>query len=281
MNWNERSAIVTGGAGGLGASHRPPADRAGHAGGGVRPGPRGRDQALVDELGSGAAVGGDINSDADVNAALDAAAGLAPLAVVVNVAGGGAGGRTLSRDGEPMDIEAFRFTVELNTVGTFNVTRLAAARMATNEPDEYGQRGVVVNTASIAGYEGQTGQVAYGASKAAVLGMSLPLARDLAPVGHPGLRHRPGHHGDPAHAERPRGPEGEAGGEHRLPQAHGPARRVRPCWWRASSPTPTSTGRTSGWTGPSASRPSSPARAAAAPIGGRPVRGWRPTPCGR
>ena len=68
-------------------------------------------------------------------------------------------------------------------MGTFNVTRLGAARMATNEPDEYGQRGVVVNTASIAGYEGQTGQVAYGASKAAILGMSLPLARDLAPVG--------------------------------------------------------------------------------------------------
>ena len=93
------------------------------------------------------------------------------------------GGRTLSRDNEPLDIEKFRATIELNTVGTFNVTRLSAARMATVDPDEFGQRGVVVNTASIAGYEGQTGQVAYGASKAAVLGMSLPLARDLAPVG--------------------------------------------------------------------------------------------------
>jgi NAD(P)-dependent dehydrogenase (short-subunit alcohol dehydrogenase family) len=182
MQWNERSAIVTGGAGGLGAAtvRRLTAlgmqvvvfDRALEAG-----------QALVEELGGGSAVGGDINSEADVTAALDAATALAPLAVLVNVAGGGAGGRTLSRDNEPMDIEAFRFTIELNTVGTFNVTRLAAARMATNEADEYGQRGVVVNTASIAGYEGQTGQVAYGASKAAVLGMSLPLARDLAPVG--------------------------------------------------------------------------------------------------
>ena len=182
MQFNERSAVVTGGAGGLGAAtvRRLTAlglqvvvfDRALDAG-----------KALAEELGSGSAVGGDINSDDDVNAALDAAEALAPLAVLVNVAGGGAGGRTLSRDGEPMDIEAFRFTMELNTVGTFNVTRLAAARMATAEPDEYGQRGVVVNTASIAGYEGQTGQVAYGASKAAVLGMSLPLARDLAPVG--------------------------------------------------------------------------------------------------
>ena len=135
------------------------------------------------ELGSGAAVGGDVNSDHDVAAAIDAAVGLAPLAVVVNVAGGGRGGRTLSRDNAPLDMAVFRDTVELNTMGTFNVTRLCAARMATNDPDENGQRGVVVNTASIAGYEGQTGQVAYGASKAAILGMSLPLARDLAPVG--------------------------------------------------------------------------------------------------
>ncbi len=73
--------------------------------------------------------------------------------------------------------------MELNAFGTFNVTRLSAARMATNEADEDGQRGVVVNTASIAGYEGQTGQIAYGAAKAAILGMSLPLARDLAPLG--------------------------------------------------------------------------------------------------
>ena len=182
MEWSQRSAIVTGGAGGLGAAtvRRLTAlglrvvifDRALDAG-----------TALAAELGTGAAVGGDVNSDADVGAAVDAASDLAPLAVVVNVAGGGRGGRTLSRDNAPLDIEAFRSTIELNTVGTFNVTRLSAARMAGNEPDEFGQRGVIVNTASIAGYEGQTGQVAYGASKAAVLGMSLPLARDLAPLG--------------------------------------------------------------------------------------------------
>ncbi len=182
MEWSQRSAIVTGGAGGLGAAtvRRLSAlglqvvifDRALDAG-----------LALAAELGTGAAVGGDVNDDGDVNRAIDAASALAPLAVVVNVAGGGAGGRTLSRDNTPMGIEPFRSTIELNTIGTFNVTRLAAARMAANEPDEFGQRGVVVNTASIAGYEGQTGQVAYGASKAAILGMSLPLARDLAPVG--------------------------------------------------------------------------------------------------
>jgi NAD(P)-dependent dehydrogenase (short-subunit alcohol dehydrogenase family) len=176
MHWNQRSAIVTGGAGGLGAAtvrrltdlgmQVVVFDRALDAG-----------RALVEELGRGAAVGGDINRDEDVTAAIDAATALAPLAVVVNVAGGGAGGRTLSRDNQPMAIDAFRSTLELNSVGTFNVTRLAAAQMAGNDADENGQRGVVVNTASIAG------QVAYAASKAAVLGMSLPLARDLAPVG--------------------------------------------------------------------------------------------------
>jgi NAD(P)-dependent dehydrogenase (short-subunit alcohol dehydrogenase family) len=182
MELSEHSAVVTGGAGGLGSAtvrrlsdlgmHVVVFDRALESG-----------QALVAELGSGAAVGGDVNDDADVGAALDAAVALAPLGVLVNVAGGGMGGRTLSRDNTPMAMDAFRGTMELNALGTFNVTRLAAARMAGNQADATGQRGVVVNTASIAGYEGQTGQVAYAAAKAAILGMSLPLARDLAPVG--------------------------------------------------------------------------------------------------
>jgi NAD(P)-dependent dehydrogenase (short-subunit alcohol dehydrogenase family) len=73
--------------------------------------------------------------------------------------------------------------MDMNAIGTFNVTRLVAARMAGNEPDGDGQRGVVVNTASIAGMEGQTGQLAYAAAKAAILGMTLPMARDLAPLG--------------------------------------------------------------------------------------------------
>ena len=182
MELSQHSAVVTGGAGGLGSAtvrrlsdlgmQVVVFDRALESG-----------QALVAELGAGAAVGGDVNDDADVGAALDAAVALAPLGVLVNVAGGGMGGRTLSRDNTPMAMEAFRGTMELNALGTFNVTRLAAARMAGNQPDATGQRGVVVNTASIAGYEGQTGQVAYAAAKAAILGMSLPLARDLAPLG--------------------------------------------------------------------------------------------------
>lgn len=183
MDLQGRSAVVTGGAGGLGAATVRQL-----VAGGMRVVVFDRDvdkgRELAAELGDKVAVtGGDINSDADVNAAIELAKGLGMFSVVVNVAGGGHGGRTLGRDGSPHAVEPFRDTLELNVVGTFNVTRLSVAAMAANEPDEHGQRGVVVNTASIAGYEGQTGQVAYAASKAAILGMSLPLARDLAPVG--------------------------------------------------------------------------------------------------
>jgi NAD(P)-dependent dehydrogenase (short-subunit alcohol dehydrogenase family) len=184
MDLNGRSAIVTGGAGGLGGAtvrHLVDLgvkvaifDQAGD-----------RAATLADELGKDAVgVGGDINDDADVAAAIDAAASLGQLSIVVNVAGGATGGwRTVSRDGTPHDKQGFIDTMAMNAFGTFNVSRLAAARMAENEPDDDGQRGVIVNTGSIAGLEGQTGQLAYGAAKAAILGMTLPLARDLAPLG--------------------------------------------------------------------------------------------------
>jgi NAD(P)-dependent dehydrogenase (short-subunit alcohol dehydrogenase family) len=184
MDLEGRAAIVTGGAGGLGSAtvrHLVglamrvtifdwAADRAAE---------------LAKELGDAtAAVGGDTNDDDDVAAAIDTARSLGVLSLVVNVAGGGVGGgRTVSRDGTPHDKDAFIKTMEMNAVGTFNMTRLVAAAMAVNEPDAHGQRGVVVNTASIAGIEGQAGQLAYGAAKAAILGMTLPMARDLAPVG--------------------------------------------------------------------------------------------------
>jgi NAD(P)-dependent dehydrogenase (short-subunit alcohol dehydrogenase family) len=144
-----------------------------------------RAAALADELGDLAvAATGDVNDDADVGAAIAAAQGLGPLSVVVNVAGGGVGGgRTVGRDGTPHDKDAFVETMEMNAIGTFNVSRLAAAAMGANEPDDEGERGVIVNTASIAGIEGQTGQLAYAAAKAAILGMTLPMARDLSPLG--------------------------------------------------------------------------------------------------
>jgi len=184
MELNERVAIVTGGAGGLGsATCRHLAgvgmkvvvfDRAQEA----------ADQVAAD-LGAGAvAVAGDTTVDADVQAAVAAAQELGQLSLVVNVAGGGVhAGRTVDRHGAPHPLDAFTTTMDMNATGTFNVTRLACSAMATNEPNDDGERGVVVNTASIAGIEGQTGQVAYGAAKAAILGMTLPMARDLAPLG--------------------------------------------------------------------------------------------------
>ena len=184
MDLQGRAAIVTGGAGGLGSA------TVRHL---VAVGMRvaivdwdgDRAAELAKELGdAAAAVGGDTNNDDDIAAAIDTARSLGVLSLVVNVAGGGVGGgRTVSRDGTPHDKDAFIKTMEMNAFGTFNVTRLAAAAMASNEPDADGQRGVVVNTASIAGIEGQAGQLAYGTAKAAILGMTLPMARDLAPVG--------------------------------------------------------------------------------------------------
>jgi NAD(P)-dependent dehydrogenase (short-subunit alcohol dehydrogenase family) len=184
MDLDGRSALVTGGAGGLGAAT---VRRLVGLGVGVAIFDRDADRAaeLAKELGDSAvAVGGDVNDDGDVAAAIDAARSVGTFSLVVNVAGGGAGGgRTVGRDGTPHDKAAFVGTMEMNAFGTFNVTRLAAAAIGGNEPDEHGQRGAVVNTSSIAGIEGQTGQVAYAAAKAAILGMTLPLARDLAVLG--------------------------------------------------------------------------------------------------
>ena len=184
MELRGRAAIVTGGAGGLGAAtvRRLVALGAGVA---VFDRDEQRGAALADELGDGVvAVGGDVTDDEAVGAAVKAAQSVGTLSVVVNVAGGATGaGRTVGRDRTPLDMGIFRSTLDMNAVGTFNVTRLAAVAMADNDPDEHGQRGVVVNTASIAGLEGQTGQVAYAAAKAAIIGMTLPMARDLAPLG--------------------------------------------------------------------------------------------------
>ena len=183
MNLDGASAIVTGGAGGLGAATVRQL-----VGGGLRVAifDRDADRAaeLAEELGdSTVGVAGDVLDDDDVAAAIAAARSLGPIAVLVNVAGGGVGGgRTVGRSG-PHDKDSFVKTIEMNAIGTFNVTRLVAAAMADNVPDDDGQRGVVVNTASIAGIEGKAGQVAYGAAKAAILGMTLPMARDLAPLG--------------------------------------------------------------------------------------------------
>jgi len=184
VNLKGRSAIVTGGAGGLGsATVRHLVGSGMHVAIFDRDGDRAGE--LAKELGDPTiAVGGDVIDDEDVAAAIRAATSLGTLSLLVNVAGGGVGGgRTVARDGTPHEKTAFVMTMEMIAIGTFNTSRLTAAAMAGNEPDEEGERGVVVNTASIAGYEGQVGQVAYGSAKAAILGMTLPMARDLAPIG--------------------------------------------------------------------------------------------------
>ena len=130
------------------------------------------------------AVTGDVTSADDVAAAVTTAVDTgAPLRVAVNCAGVAWAGRILSRKGVH-DLELFRSVVTINLIGTFNVLRLAAEQMSTTEPvDDAGQRGVIVNTASVAAFDGQIGQIAYSASKGGVAGMTLPAARDLAQFG--------------------------------------------------------------------------------------------------
>jgi len=125
----------------------------------------------------------DVTSETDVQAAVDTAAGSgSPLRIVVNCAGIGPSTRTVGKTG-PHDLDLYRKVIEINLVGTFNVLRLAAAAIGKTEALANDQRGIVINTASIAAYDGQIGQVAYASSKAAVVGMTLPAARDLSSVG--------------------------------------------------------------------------------------------------
>ncbi len=122
-----------------------------------------------------------LDEDQTESALADAVRALGGLHISVNTAGGGTIKRTLSKEG-PHPLAEFRRTIELNLIGTFNLNRLQAAHMATNEPED-GERGVLINTASIAAFEGQIGQVAYAAAKAGIAGMTLTMARDLGSLG--------------------------------------------------------------------------------------------------
>jgi NAD(P)-dependent dehydrogenase (short-subunit alcohol dehydrogenase family) len=197
MELHGRSAIVTGGAGGLGGAT---VRRLVSQGVGTVVFDMDADGAadLADELGPLAcSVGGSVLDDAAVQEAIESAGHLGMLSIVVNVAGGGVATRTVGRDGSPHDLESFRRVIELNLVGSFNVTRLAAAKMAENEPDDSGERGLVVHTASIAAFDGQIGQVAYAAAKSGLVGLTLPMARDLAAVGIRVMTIAPGTMGTP------------------------------------------------------------------------------------
>jgi NAD(P)-dependent dehydrogenase (short-subunit alcohol dehydrogenase family) len=177
------SALVTGGASGLGeATVRR------LAAAGAKPVIVDKDaakgEALAAALGGGCRfVAADVTSPEQVAAAIGAAVELGPLRAAISCAGVGWAQRTLSKEGVPHDLEVFQTVLRINLVGTFNVMRLSAAAMAKNQPQRDGERGVVINTASIAAFDGQIGQVAYAASKAAVVGMTLPAARDLSKAG--------------------------------------------------------------------------------------------------
>ncbi len=178
------SALVTGGASGLGeATARALADRGAHVV--VMDLNEDRGRRVASEI-SGSFVHCDVTSADDVTRAIDAARERAPLWSVVNCAGIVWAQRTLGKDGEyssAHDLDTFRKIVEVNLVGTFNVCRLAATAMSHNEPDPDGGRGAIVMTASVAAQDWQIGQVAYSSSKGGILGLTLPLARDLAVVG--------------------------------------------------------------------------------------------------
>ncbi len=179
------AAVVTGGASGLGeATTRALAAKG--AAVTVLDLQEDRGQALAAELGGHTTfVRTDVTDEASVQAAIaEATSKDRPLRIAVNCAGIASAQRTVGRGGEPHDLGLFTKTVMVNLVGTFNVLRLAAAAMAATEPeDDDGERGVIVNTASIAAYDGQIGQIAYAASKGGVVGMTLPAARDLSSVG--------------------------------------------------------------------------------------------------
>jgi len=174
-------ALVTGGASGLGAATVRRLVAAG-ARAVIVDRDEERGTALAKELGQVFAKA-DVTNPAEIEAAIAQAEGLGPLRVVVSCAGVGWAARTLDKTGAPHKLELFQQIVGINLVGTFNVLRLGAAAIAKTAPLDNGERGVIVNTASVAAYDGQIGQIAYAASKAGVVGMTLPAARDLAPAG--------------------------------------------------------------------------------------------------
>jgi NAD(P)-dependent dehydrogenase (short-subunit alcohol dehydrogenase family) len=179
MNLHGISSVVTGGASGLGlATSRRLLDAGAHVV--IADLPSAAGESVAAELGDRARfVAADVRSEAEVAAALDAAEQAGPVRSVIHCAGRGGAVRLVEKDGSAGSLELYSEVVAVNLIGTFNVLRLAAARMAKNEPRD-GDRGVCVLTASVAAYEGQIGQIPYASSKAGIVGMTIVAARDLA-----------------------------------------------------------------------------------------------------
>jgi NAD(P)-dependent dehydrogenase (short-subunit alcohol dehydrogenase family) len=153
--------------------------------------------ALAAELGAGAAyVKCDVSNEADGQAVVDKAVSMGKLMGLINCAGIAIGMKTVGKDG-PHALASFAKVITVNLIGSFNMIRLAATAMARNEPEATGERGVMISTASVAAYDGQIGQAAYAASKGGVVGMTLPIARDLARNGIRNMTIAPGIFGTP------------------------------------------------------------------------------------
>jgi NAD(P)-dependent dehydrogenase (short-subunit alcohol dehydrogenase family) len=183
MNLKDKIAVITGGSSGLGGA----TTREFAAGGAkivILDLPSSLGPKLAESFGAdGLFVAADVASEADTaNAIADATARFGTVHIAVNCAGIGRAHRTIGKDG-PHPLDLFSQVIQVNLVGTFNVIRLAAHQMAKNAPNPDGECGVIINTASIAAYDGQIGQAAYSASKGGVVGMTLPIARDLASMG--------------------------------------------------------------------------------------------------
>ena len=184
MDITGSTAIVTGGASGIGAA----AVRLLAAQGAtvvIADLQADKGEALAEEV-KGVFAQVDVTNTDQIKAAVDAAVAIAPLRAVVNSAGIGWAQRTIGRDGEydsAHDLEAYKKVIAINLIGTFDMVRLAATAMSRNEPDEDGCRGAIANLTSVAAFDGQIGQAAYSSSKGGVVGMTLPVARDLSAAG--------------------------------------------------------------------------------------------------
>jgi NAD(P)-dependent dehydrogenase (short-subunit alcohol dehydrogenase family) len=186
MDLNGISAVVTGGASGLGAATATHlAERGAHVVLADLDRQQDKGDALAKELG-GAFVACDVTDPDQVIAAVEAAKEMGPLRALVTAAGVGWATRTIGRDGQyasAHDLAVFQKVVSINLVGTFNCIRLAATAMSQNDPLDDNERGAIVTVASVAAFDGQIGQASYSASKGGVVGMTLPIARDLSAVG--------------------------------------------------------------------------------------------------
>lgn len=184
MDINGASAIVTGGASGIGAaSARMLAERGAKVV--IADLQEDKGKELADEIG-GAFARVDVTNTDDIVDAVEMAKSMGPVKALVNSAGIGWAQRTVGRDGtleSAANLDAFKKVIAINLIGSFDCIRIAATAMSTNDPSDIGERGAIVNIASVAAFDGQIGQASYSASKGGVVGMTLPVARDLAAVG--------------------------------------------------------------------------------------------------